>query len=468
MIGTPSMSSIERPMFLLLIAVFLGAPVATYLITGRWLLAVAAAFVPCLFALLTTPRVCFALFAASLALHYPVLIWGVGLHPYDVAFVVLLLAVSLGYMLRGHTEVRLSRLDAAFLALILATLLSAAFAHDYGMSRTGIFRIIVIYLAFRALLVLVSQVGMRRVLHGFIGLLTLLSLINVREFIATGGAVRVFGTAWLGFEMLSMVAFAAALGLLLWSQSRRERILLSLATIIIVMAILATQSRAPMLAVVLITPIMLFVTYARARRDRDHRALRSYRRFIPLAAAVAVVIIAFSATLFVGMLDRVVEFAQSLGDPKGTVMLRLVLWKAALRSFLENPIVGIGIGNFRLVQEIVPEIRSEPVWYYISGMSTHNVVLQYLSETGLVGLGALLWLAFSGLSMARRNLRRIRDRADTGPAAAALAMMVMFVLTICFMRAWTWAQGGYLLAFIFTLTAALHHDRLKQATDTSQ
>jgi O-antigen ligase len=94
-------------------------------------------------------------------------------------------------------------------------------------------------------------------------------------------------------------------------------------------------------------------------------------------------------------------------------------------------------------------------------MSTHNVVLQYLSETGIVGLGALLWLAYSGLQTARQNFRLIRDRGNAGTAAAAMAMMVLFVLTIFFMRAWTWAQGGYLLAFIFSLVAVLHHDRLE-------
>jgi len=53
---------------------------------------------------------------------------------------------------------------------------------------------------------------------------------------------------------------------------------------------------------------------------------------------------------------------------------------------------------------------------------------------------------------------------DRAPVAMALfAMMLVFVVTLFYMRAWTWEQSGYLMSFIFALNAAWRYRRTHRA-----
>ncbi|MCP4669494.1 MAG: hypothetical protein GY849_24435 [Deltaproteobacteria bacterium] len=92
--------------------------------------------------------------------------------------------------------------------------------------------------------------------------------------------------------------------------------------------------------------------------------------------------------------------------------------------------------------------------FYVKGMSAHNVILHYLAETGLVGALALVVLVWGGLKTSYRNYRERLSRKDTQVTAALFIAMVVFCITILYMRAWTWGQGGYIMALLFGLVAA--------------
>jgi O-antigen ligase len=101
-------------------------------------------------------------------------------------------------------------------------------------------------------------------------------------------------------------------------------------------------------------------------------------------------------------------------------------------------------------------------------MSVHNVLLHYLSETGLFGAGALLYLTLSGVVNAYRRFRMRLSLRQSQTAGAVLAMMVVFACSITFMRAWTWSQEGFIMAILFGLTAAsLAEPAEEPATDTT-
>jgi probable O-glycosylation ligase (exosortase A-associated) len=79
-------------------------------------------------------------------------------------------------------------------------------------------------------------------------------------------------------------------------------------------------------------------------------------------------------------------------DP--SAMGRIAANHAAINMVKENPIFGVGAGNFNeLVVDFTPlEYRQ----YVKSGLSIHNVILQAASETGLVGLTIFLLLILRG------------------------------------------------------------------------
>ena len=89
---------------------------------------------------------------------------------------------------------------------------------------------------------------------------------------------------------------------------------------------------------------------------------------------------------------------------ESTAKSRLVLWKIALESFAERPILGWGQGNF-----IIPyaanydsKLYGNELWFD----RTHNTLLQWLVDAGVIGLAGYLLIAAAVLSV----LNKIRKK----------------------------------------------------------
>ncbi len=437
-----------------LFAAVLVAPAALMFWLNRPLLAVLPFLALPVVWLATTPRAALYLFLLSLGLYLPYYTGSFAIHVMDVALALLLFGVALEFLLRGHTDIRPTGADVPYLLLIGATILSAVFAYNYRLAIVPVIRIITLYLAFRLIFKFAMEIPIRRLLEFFLGLVFVLSVISTGQLVATGGGVRVFGPAWLAMLYLTMVAVPVTICFFVWSTSRGQKLRYIVYLLFFVIAILATQSRAPVVAVIITVPIVLWVIYRRLKSDASQPAYRNLRAVLLVAGLAGLVIVGLAGTLFAGTFQRIAEFVSSWQQPKGTVALRLVLWSAALEAFADHWLFGIGIGNFRVVNEILPHLKFNPTWQWVQGMSAHNVILHYLAETGIVGTLALLSLAATGVRMAVRTARERVD-GDRAPVAMALfAMMLVFAVTLPFERAWTWEQSGYLMSFIFALNAA--------------
>lgn len=124
---------------------------------------------------------------------------------------------------------------------------------------------------------------------------------------------------------------------------------------------------------------------------------------------------------------------------------RWEIWSAAVRVFLAHPLLGAGINTFgdAYVQlGITLSIGPMP--------HPHNIYLQFLAETGLVGFAALLAVLFGTLAcMALPLWRRRAMPADPrflmtlAPTAAWAGYMVTAISAHDFFRTW-WL--GYALA----------------------
>lgn len=83
-----------------------------------------------------------------------------------------------------------------------------------------------------------------------------------------------------------------------------------------------------------------------------------------------------------------------------TQTTRLALWGAAGMMFLGHPVLGVGFGNYRaLYNDYLPGVRGDE-------LDAHNLYLQFLSETGVIGflIFSVLVVAFVRLAikLARR------------------------------------------------------------------
>jgi O-antigen ligase len=101
--------------------------------------------------------------------------------------------------------------------------------------------------------------------------------------------------------------------------------------------------------------------------------------------------------------DRVLTFA----DPQADIAVsdRIRVMKGAVRLGIEHPILGIGYGRGRLKKALRDTYKgtaneNTPIWH------AHNVYVELFAETGVLGLGAFLWLlgrsAFETLCRAYR------------------------------------------------------------------
>ncbi|HLJ87253.1 MAG TPA: O-antigen ligase family protein [Candidatus Angelobacter sp.] len=78
-----------------------------------------------------------------------------------------------------------------------------------------------------------------------------------------------------------------------------------------------------------------------------------------------------------------------------TQLSRLALWAAAGSMFLDHPVLGVGYGNYRsLYHDYIPGSAPDQ-------LDAHNLYLQLLSETGLIGflVFAALIIAFSRMAV---------------------------------------------------------------------
>lgn len=137
-------------------------------------------------------------------------------------------------------------------------------------------------------------------------------------------------------------------------------------------------------------------------------------RFIPTSLADRLA--ALSAYLGLHMWEIV---QQPLTPDNYSVIERLAHWIAALRMWEVSPWLGVGPGNYAAVY---PSVRL-PGWEEPLGHA-HNIYLNVLAETGLVGLFAylLLWTGIFGWLLRQlRQMQRIGTDGGFAPCAAMAA-----------------------------------------------
>lgn len=136
---------------------------------------------------------------------------------------------------------------------------------------------------------------------------------------------------------------------------------------------------------------------------------------------------------------------------------RSQIWGAALCMVREHPINGVGVRDFRLAYagcDPMPERTA--VWGASPALHAHQVVLEILAETGVLGL--LLWLAGAAMAMRAWRYAGTEARARARPAALALVATVFPLNTHLAFYSTFWGGVTVLLAALFA-GALLAEDR---------
>lgn len=228
--------------------------------------------------------------------------------------------------------------------------------------------------------------------------------------IATGSEGRLEGGQGDPNFLAAGIVPAIILGIVLFTTSRRPWLRWGIAGCVglLALGLVASGSRGGVLAALaaMLAALVFF------KRQRGQVLV-----FISLAMGVAAAWFAVSPHAW----DRVTEF-----DSGGSG--RTQLWTIAWRMFIDHPINGVGLFNYSAV---APDYASQPGALYRldlifehSAQVAHNVYVQALAETGVVGLGLFLAVALLSMKAAWAAAGRFRALGDTATEMLARGIIV--------------------------------------------
>ncbi len=242
----------------------------------------------------------------------------------------------------------------------------------------------------------------------------------------TYSASRMFGS-------LGNPNFLAAYGLMTlpiaWmffiiNQRVSSKLLFLLMTVTMAVAIFFTKSRGAVYG--LAVEMLAFGAYLIYDHLRSGRLARENKRWLIVFAVMACL------TLLAPQVRQTVKTTvhRTLATLKVSEIKmtpRLYIWKSALKMIKDKPLWGSGLDTFQIT---FPKYRL-PLYWELEWNGTpekaHNFFLQIGATTGLLGLGAWLWLLITYFAIVYKQLRHLEGNRRHLAAAIALAQIGFLV-----------------------------------------
>jgi O-antigen ligase len=149
-------------------------------------------------------------------------------------------------------------------------------------------------------------------------------------------------------------------------------------------ALLLNATRGAWIAMAIVIAIVLFV------------AKNSMRKMIALLAIFLLLCISFFNSGYFE--NRVLSIKSMQANSE-----RLLIWESSKKMFLDNPITGVGLGNYTYQYQnkyISPQAK-EP---YLR--NSHNIYLQFLAENGVIGFIGFLYLFYKIITVSISAFRK--------------------------------------------------------------
>lgn len=343
----------------------------------------------------------------------------------------------------GHLSLVIGHLDLAvifFVALSAFSLASALIAENFGVAMRE-FRVVVLESALFYFLLRATPLEKRhlwRIVGALVLAALIVSLIGLYQYfftediIAAEGVRRIHGVYGspnnLGLFLGRIVPILAAV--VLFGSSLRRRAIYFLIALPIVLCLYLTYSRGAWLLG--LPAAFLFLGLMRGRR-----AL--------LVSLLVILVIALSLLPLIGT-ERL---ASLFNTQSGTTFLRLKLWRGSLNMIRDHPLFGVGLDNFLYqyrTRYVLPE-----AWEELDLSHPHNIVLDYWTRLGILGVVAMGWLQLAFFRKALRLYNQLDDRDLRALLLGFVASMIVFL-------AHGLIDNSYFLvdlAFVFCLTLGI-------------
>jgi len=245
-----------------------------------------------------------------------------------------------------------------------------------------------------------------------------------------------------GFNQLAIAPnyISIGLGLILafWDANHARIIKNSILFIVLFAALFIAGKR----SFFLWTIVALYLTYIAS--SIGHEAIR--RAIKASAAVLGLAVIAFMSNYFfaeMSLLARLELFFNEViyRDVNGSLAIRLSLYQDAWAVFLNNPWFGIGWDQFRLMHE--------------SGFRVHNIILQILAETGIIGflliMPAIIYSYIITYKAMRNSIGRVGTISPLWTKALSLSFFYQTVFLLNSLSDTVFYRPPFLLMYFLTL-----------------
>jgi O-antigen ligase len=431
-------------------AVVYALPLAILLIWKPVLGIAFAAFPLCLFLVTHGPAALYVLVAATfifIPLHGTFSIL-----PPDLAAFILVAAYGIDLLCRGRSR-QSNQLAGPFLIYFAIVFLSVAASGFTALSVKFFLRQSLLVTTFLAVSHFGPRINIRNVFILFVVTADLNSIYSLKEFFGAGGAIRAFGLAGQGYGDHVMLAFVISAVFYLWTKDIRTRIFWGISALIMVGALAATQTRASAITAGWAFVVLMIMAIRFGKIIKFAIPRKSLIAATVLLAAIFPILIFFTP-VFEGIAYR---FGRIGLQASGTILLRLSLWETALTAFWSNPLLGIGAGNFAQVYRWIPEVKFDPIYFLVSGLSAHAVVFGALAETGILGFLSMYYFFGRAVRTAYRQIKGAVSVSDMAVSQCLFICALVIVGSSFYAGSWFWGNNSYHMAIIFGLIASFRH-----------
>lgn len=273
-----------------------------------------------------------------------------------------------------------SKIFLSYFGFVIICTLSIFFAINKVESLNYFSRIIIIFFTFINFLILQKKINLNAIPWVLVILLTIESLSIFNQFLELydlnsefGRNSKLIGVAAniniAGFSIALLLPFA--IQLLIKSKNLVKLILIAIISISSFSAFL-TGSRGAILSVTLIFIAYIIKTII-IKSEIRKKLITSILIISPLLISIVTTEILFETMRYSYRMNQIVDRGSNS---------RLKYYEDTFESFKENPIIGIGIGNWKLNSI---EKGKRHIEGYIVPYHAHNDFLQILAETGILG-----------------------------------------------------------------------------------
>jgi O-antigen ligase len=181
-----------------------------------------------------------------------------------------------------------------------------------------------------------------------------------------------------------------ALGLVSLGLLFQQRMIKTVYAILLSLPLLFAMTLSGSRSTWLYLALMIFVAWGMARREASMKPLLRYSALLVVGFGLMHLLVQIHFMAGPGhetnTVQRLLAYNGS-GDTGGSI--RLYLWHEAMQMFFQNPLLGIGFGQFAWHHfQLLPQLQATN----ISGLynNAHNLVFQLAAVAGIPGLLALL------------------------------------------------------------------------------